>query len=270
MSSFFIPYGHSRFHGVITGKGPQLLICLHGFGESAAHFNCLEEELGNIFTIVSLNMPFHGETEWKEQRDFDKDDLEALVKKILERQGKQNFSLMGYSMGGRLALCIVEKMADRIENLLLAAPDGLKNNPWHMLVTQTRWGNRLFKHTTYHPAFFFRLLTLSNRFGLINQSVYKFAFFSMDKLEKRELVYTVWTSLRRMMPNKRRCKKLIATHKIDTLMFFGKFDRVIPPSLGYHFSDGSFPCKIIVLNKGHQLLSESLGAIIKNNIKTER
>lgn len=270
MSSFFIPYGQSEFHAVTIGSGEALLICLHGFGESADHFECLNEALGNIYTIVSLNMPFHGKTDWKEAEDFDKEGLKTVIEKILSLTGKQKFSLMGYSMGGRLALCIVEKMASRINELVLAAPDGLKNNPWHMFVTQTRWGNRLFKHTTYRPQLFFRLLSLSNKLGLINQSIYKFAFHSMDKLEKREQVYFVWTAMRRMMPDKKKCKKLIAQYHIETLMLFGKYDRVIPPSLGYKFSDGTFPCKIVVLNKGHQLLSEALGVIIKNNIKTER
>ncbi|UYQ92482.1 alpha/beta hydrolase [Chitinophaga horti] len=269
MSSFFIPYGHSKFHAVTYGNGPELLICLHGFGENAAHFECLQSSLGDQFTLLALNMPFHGETVWQEQRTFEKEDLINIFQKILQHQGKQKFSLLGYSMGGRLALCIIERMAGQINHLVLIAPDGLKNNPWHMFVTQTRWGNRIFKHTTYHPAFFFRLLTLTNRLGMINQSVYKFAFHSMDKLEKRELVYTVWTALRRMMPSRKRCKVLLAKHHIPTLMMFGKYDRVIPPVLGYRFSDGTFPCKIIVLNKGHQLLSETLGAIIKNNISTE-
>lgn len=270
MSSSFLPYGHSKFHAESYGSGGELLICLHGFGESATHFAVLEQELGKDFTILAINMPFHGETTWREQRDMDKDDLEKLVIKILHDRGKQKFSLLGYSMGGRLALCIVEKMADRINKLVLIAPDGLKNNPWHLFVTQTRWGNRIFKHTTYHPAFFFRLLTLTNKLRLINQSVYKFAFHSMDQLQKRELVYMVWTAMRRMMPQKKKCKTLMAKYHIQTLMLFGKYDRVIPPSLGYGFADGSFPCHIVVLNKGHQLLSETLGAIIKNNIQTER
>jgi pimeloyl-ACP methyl ester carboxylesterase len=266
---FSLSYLQSTFSGIVAGSGEELLICFHGFGESASHFSCIEPALGNKFTIVALDMPFHGNTVWQENRSFEKNDLEALIGKILERFGKQRFSLLGYSMGGRLAMCAVERMASRIGHLILVAPDGLKNNPWHMFATQTRIGNRVFAYNTRNPALFFKLLTLWRRWGLLNESVYKFAFHSMDKLDKRQLVYNVWTNMRRMMPSKRKCKRLLAQYNIDTALFFGKFDRVIPPAFGVRFADGSFPCKLVVLEKGHQLLSEELGFIISQNIRSK-
>ncbi|MGE7773538.1 alpha/beta fold hydrolase [Chitinophaga sp. NPDC101104] len=266
---FNLTYLDSTFTGIKTGDGPDLLICFHGFGESASHFRCMEAGLGNIFTIVALDMPFHGNTVWKEGRPMEKRDLVALTEKILERTGKQTFSLLGYSMGGRLALCIVERLADRIRHLILAAPDGLKNNPWHMFATRTILGNRIFSYNTRNPALFFRLLKLWRRFGLLNESVYKFALHRMDRLDKRQLVYNVWTIMRRMLPRKQMCKRLMAQYGIDTLLVFGRYDRVIPPVIGEWFDDGSFPCKLLVIDKGHQLITESLGFIIRNNISTK-
>ncbi|RPD40429.1 alpha/beta fold hydrolase [Chitinophaga barathri] len=263
-----LTYQNSEFSGIVTGSGSELLICFHGFGESGSHFGAMEAALGNIFTIVALDMPFHGKTVWNEGRVFEKSDLTALVEKILEKFGKQTFSLMGYSMGGRLALCIVEEMAARIIHLVMAAPDGLRNNPWHMFATQTTIGNRIFLYNTHHPGLFFRLLTLWRRWGLLNESVYKFAFYSMDKVEKRQLVYNVWTVMRKLMPSRRRCKRLMARYNIDTILIFGRYDRVIPPAFGERFADGAFPCKMLVLDKGHQLISEELGFIIRKNIRS--
>jgi pimeloyl-ACP methyl ester carboxylesterase len=68
-----------------------------------------------------------------------------------------------------------------------------------------------------------------------------------------------------MMPDKKLCKKLLAQYKIPTLLIFGKFDRVIPPVLGIRFMDSSFPGKMLVLEKGHQLISEELGEVIMDN-----
>lgn len=265
---FFLSYKQSEFTGIVAGSGPELLICLHGFGERASHFRCMEAGLGNIFTIIALDMPFHGNTAWRENRPFEKEDLAALTEKILEKFGKQTFSLMGYSMGGRLALCIIEKLASRVKHLVLAAPDGLKNNPWHMFATQTTLGNRLFSYNTRHPAVFFRLLTLWRRWGLLNESVYKFAYHRMDRPEKRLLVYNVWTIMRRMMPSVKHCKQLLARYSVDTIAIFGRYDRVIPPVIGERFADGSFPCNIVVLERGHQLVNEELGFIIRKNIRS--
>ncbi len=33
----------------------------------------------------------------------------------------------------------------------------------------------------------------------------------------------------------------MAQFRIDTLLIFGKYDRVIPPVIGEQFADGSFP-----------------------------
>ncbi|GAA3948060.1 hypothetical protein GCM10022209_51040 [Chitinophaga oryziterrae] len=221
--------------------------------------------MGTVFTLVSLDLPLHGQTTWNEGRAFTREDIQAVIRLVLERQQQSSFSLMGYSMGGRVALCVLQDMAPQIRRLYLLAPDGLKNNPWHMFVTQTAIGNRLFKHVTYHPQLFFGLLELWHRLKLLNESVYKFALNSMNKLEKREKVYTVWTCMRKMMPDKKLCKKLLSRYKIQTLLIFGKYDRVIPPVLGVRFMDNTFPCKMLVLEKGHQLLSEELGEAILDN-----
>ncbi|RFS23995.1 alpha/beta hydrolase [Chitinophaga silvatica] len=266
MSDFFLPYLNSAFHGIVMGSGQKLLICLHGFGESAKHFAPLESTLGDTFTLVAIDMPLHDKTIWKENRVFEKSDLGAIVDLLLEKFGKDKFSLLGYSMGGRLALCLVELMPERIDELIMAAPDGLKNNPWHMFVTQTAVGNWLFRYNTDHPFFFFTLLNTWKRLGLLNQSVYKFALHRMNEPVKRQLVYNVWTNLRRMMPDKENCKQLLAKYNVFTLLVFGKYDRVIPPILGTRFIDGTFPAKIVVMDKGHQLISAELGLIIKNNL----
>ncbi|WP_143308127.1 alpha/beta fold hydrolase [Chitinophaga vietnamensis] len=266
MPEFYLSYEKSRFHGACEGTGDQLLICLHGFGETAMHFQPLTATLGDTFTIVALDMPLHGGTQWNEGRAFEKEDLAAVIRMVLQQQGKERYSLLGYSMGGRLALCLVEKMAPQINHLILAAADGLRNNPWHMFVTQTGVGNKIFKYNTHHPQLFFALLNGWRKLGLLNQSVYKFALHRMDQPEKRIQVYEIWTLMRRMMPDKRYCKQLLSRYNIATLLIFGKYDRVIPPVLGKRFADGSFPCKMLVLEKGHQLISAQLGHIIKNNL----
>jgi len=265
MASFFLPYEQSLFHATCEGEGDELLICLHGFGEQAAGFSRLSRVLGKVFTLIAIDLPLHGQTGWKEERPFTTDDMLAIIRLVLARQQKQSFSLLGYSMGGRVSLCVLQHMAPQILRLYLLAPDGLKNNPWHMFVTQTSIGNRLFKYVTYHPQFLFNLMSFFRRLKLLNESIYKFAYNSMNKLEKREQVYNVWTCMRKMMPDKQRCKQLLAQYNIQTLLIFGKYDRVIPPVLGIRFMDNTFKCKMLVLDKGHQLLSEELGETILDN-----
>lgn len=242
------------------------MICLHGFGESALHFMPLAKYMGGRFTIVGIDMPFHGQTTWEEKRPFTGADLQALIGMILAQQRQERFTLLGYSMGGRLALCMVTAMAPQLQNIVLLAPDGIKNNPWHMFVTRTRLGNWLFKYVTYKPQLFFRLLSFVRKLGTLNESVYKFAFYSMDKLDKRLLVYNVWTCMRRMLPDLKKCKKLLAEYNIPTLLIYGKYDRIIPAVVGQRLVDGSIRGEIVLLDKGHQLISEELGRAILSKI----
>lgn len=266
MPSFYLPYANSRFHGIREGNGAHLLICLHGFGESAAHFALLTEGLGARFTIVALDMPLHGRTEWKEEREFTRADLKAVIQMVMQQEQQQRYSLLGYSMGGRLALCMVEEMAVQLQYVVLLAADGIKNNPWHLFATQTSLGNRLFKYVAYHPQVFFALLSSWHKLGLLNESVHKFAFNSMNQQEKRLLVYHVWTCMRRMMPDLKLCRQLLARHRIYALLIYGKYDRIIPHTLGTRLVDGSFPGEILVLEKGHQLLSAELGHVINQHL----
>lgn len=265
MSSFFFPYRKSHFHAISDGNGEELLICLHGFGENANSFGRLQYTLGQYFTIVSLDLPLHGLTEWNEERPFEMEDLKAVIILILERFGHTSFSLMGYSMGGRVALCVVQQLAEKLDRLYLLAPDGLKDNSWHRFATQTRTGNRLFRYCTYHPELFFGLLHTWRGLRFISRGLHKFAFNSMNTLQKRERVYFVWTCMSKMMPDRKQCKQLLRKYKIQTLLMFGKYDRVIPPVLGVRFIDGTFPCEMLVLEKGHQLIGEEAAEAIKDH-----
>ena len=266
MPSFFLTYASSHIHGTIEGKGEDLLICLHGFGENTQPFSRLTGALSEVFTIVALDLPLHGQTTWREDRPFERSDLQAIVNMVLQQQQKNVFSLMGYSMGGRLALCLTEIMAPQIRELFLLAADGLRDNPWHLFVTQTRLGHKIFKHITYHPEFYFWLLNTGHRLRLINNSLHRFAQNSMNTLQKREQVYHVWTIMRHMMPDRKLVKQLLAQYRIRTLLIFGKYDRVIPSVLGVRFMDGTFPCEMLVLDKGHQLLNEELGETILDKL----
>ncbi|PUZ21281.1 Pimeloyl-ACP methyl ester carboxylesterase [Chitinophaga costaii] len=263
---FQLIYGVHTFHGIRVGQGPALLVCLHGFGESAEHFLPLAEGLAHRFTLVALDMPLHGRTRWEGPAPMTKEDLHHILTLLLQQEGHQRCTLLGYSMGGRLALCAVEEMAGILDGLVLLAGDGLYKNRWHVFVTQTWLGNRIFRYQSYHPAFFFKLLLLARRLGWINESIYKFAYHRMDTEDKRLQVYRVWTTLRRMMPNLPHVEVRMQQYQVKLLQVFGKYDRIIPPAFARRFQHASFPVKTMVLEKGHQLINGSLGYTIDNNL----
>jgi pimeloyl-ACP methyl ester carboxylesterase len=133
--------GYYRF-----GSGPKPAICFHGYGEEAGIFSFLSKYAGDHYTFYSVDLPFHGKTEWKDGLIFTPQDLEQITLKILEQNNIQlqtsgiKLTLIGFSLGGRAVLTLYQSMPDNIEKLVLLAPDGLKVNSWYWLSTQNLAG----------------------------------------------------------------------------------------------------------------------------------
>jgi pimeloyl-ACP methyl ester carboxylesterase len=268
MSGHFIAFRSSRFHYFTWGEGVQVLFAFHGYGESGESFAFLAEALGRDFTIVALDMPFHGQTEWNEKELFlDPEDLRALMMEITlglpERE--VGWWLMGYSMGGRVALQLLELEHARVERLVLLAPDGLIVNPWYWLATRTAPGNRLFRWTMNHPGWLFFLLRAGNRLGLVNPSLFKFASHYIDDSAVRKQLYQRWTVMRGFRPDLGSVARWVGTMETPVILLYGQYDRIIRASRGERFQRRIQPyCRLIVLPAGHAILQPKFMEVITN------
>jgi len=268
MPGHFISFRSSHIHYLSWGTGERILFAFHGYGESAESFAFLAEALGGDFTIIAMDMPFHGETDWKEGGlFFDPRDLPALLEEIAaELPGRQQrWWLMGYSMGGRIALQLLDLVASRIERLVLLAPDGLVVNPWYWLATRTVVGNRLFRWTMKRPGWLFFLLRTGNRLGLVNPSLFKFAAHYIDDDTVRQLLYTRWTVMRGFRPRLGRIAGFIRERRIPVLLLYGRFDRIILSKRGERFQRRIQPFgRLTVLPAGHAILHPKFMEVISN------
>jgi pimeloyl-ACP methyl ester carboxylesterase len=259
MQAAFLPYRSSQVHYCWFGTGQKLLLCLHGYGESEASFHFLERYISADYTLIAPDLPFHGKTQWHEGMNFSIADLVAITEALHAKHGDGNsrITLLGYSMGGRVALQLLQSLSTRIEKTVLLAPDGLKVNIWYWLATQTWPGNRLFRFTMKHPGWFFTLLQTGNKLKLINQSVLKFTRHYIHDTAVRRLLYERWTCMRAIKPNLASIKKLIRTHDLPVCLLYGQYDRIIRHTRGEKFRSGieSF-CTLHIIQTGHQVLQE--------------
>lgn len=240
----------------IYGNGPGIVLCFHGYGETARMFEFLAKYSGDLYTFYSIDLPFHGETKWNEGLNFTLNDLTQIVRKIIVNNDKK-FSLMGFSLGCRVCLSLFQQMPERIEKIILLAPDGLKMNRWYWLATQTHWGNKLFLFTINRPALFFGILKLMNKLKLVNLSIYKFVSFYIGDKEVRNLLYTRWTTLRKIRPGIKIIKSFIRKHKTPVRLIYGNHDRIILSSVGEKFKKGIEDyCTLSIIHSGHQVLHE--------------
>ena len=261
MEEKLLDYRGSKINYLLLGSGFKLAFCFHGYGESVGSFSFLEKHVGVNYTFIAIDLPFHGKNVWDERNDFLIDDLINIVNQILSendlRKRELSLTLMGFSLGGRIALSLFQAMPDKIEKIILLAPDGLKVNFWYWLSTQTWIGNKFFSFTMKHPGWFFGFLKLANFLRLVNASIFKFVNFYIGDKEVRRLLYLRWTSLRKLKPISNKIKSLVRQNKIKVELVYGKYDRIILSSVGEKFRRGIEDyCNINVINSGHQVLHE--------------
>lgn len=271
ISGDFISFGSSRLHYHRWGRGDKLLLCFHGYGETAASFTFLADALGEEFTVIAIDLPFHGQTEWKEypatssnpvqSLPFTVDHLLSMLETLLSTLGIPDTTpwyIIGYSMGGRIALSLLEAAPERVIRLILAAPDGLRVNPWYWLATQTAPGRRLFRWTMFHPGWFFFILRAGNTLKLVNPSIYKFVAHYVGQPQVRHALYVRWTGLRKFRPHLPAIRDIIRGRRLTIRILYGRFDRIIRVKRGEQFRKGIEPyCQLTILPAGHQLLQTS-------------
>lgn len=186
-STLFTEYQGLKLHYHRFGHGNQWLFCFHGYGEAGEKFLFLEETLLSTHTVIAIDMPFHGKTSWTGPLLLEPVVLMDIIQQIAP-PGSQ-VQLMGYSMGGRICLHLLEMYPQQISRLVLVAPDGLHKNPWQKFTTQTWLGNKLFRLTMQYPGWMFVMMGLTTKLGLFNKSISRFAHQYLDDAEERQKLY---------------------------------------------------------------------------------
>jgi len=264
MTSAFLHYKSSRVHYTYSTNAGKPVVCFHGYGESESGFQFMEAYLPPGHMLIAIDLPLHGQTEWNEGLEFSITDVVAITETILtDCSASLPITLLAYSMGGRVALHLLQQIPAKIEKLVLLAPDGLKMNTWYWLATQTWISNRLFRFTMKNPRWFILLLRGCNRLGILNQSVLKFVNHYIGDPAVRHQLYQRWTCMRQIRPNLKAIKKIIAQHKIHVALVYGEYDRIIRHERGEKFRRGieSF-CTLRTIQTGHQVLSKKNAALL--------
>jgi pimeloyl-ACP methyl ester carboxylesterase len=262
MQSATISFRSSVIHFIHAGYGNKVVICFHGYGETGQSFEFLSRYLSpESYTIIAIDLPFHGQTEWNEGLNFTQSDLLEIIRQINHQLIPQGSSykliLIGFSLGGRAALSLYQEISNEVEKIVLMAPDGLKVNFWYWLATQTWLGNKFFAFTMKHPTWFFRFIKLLNKIKLVNTSIFKFVTYYVEDEKARNLLYRRWTALRKLKPDLDYIKSLIKKTNTPIRLLYGKHDRIILSSVGEKFKKGiEERCTLTIIHSGHQVLHE--------------
>ena len=256
----------------VYGTGNKILLAFHGFNNHAEDFKVFGNTFGNEYTIVAINLFFHGQSQAQNhivEKGFSIYDLKNLFDEIADLFPAEKYSLMGYSLGGRIVLKLIEIYPEKIEKIILLAPDGIRISIMYRFLTQTFPGNRLLKRVVDNPSIFFSLAGFLRKTGLLGEKKYQFTLGNYDSKTKRQKVYQVWMVLRKIISKKSEVKNAIRKNNLPVALFFGEYDLIIPPSIGKKFQKGMGKyMSLHILKSGHKLLKEDIVKEIYSRLMT--
>jgi pimeloyl-ACP methyl ester carboxylesterase len=244
------------------------MFAFHGYGQSSSYYLPMERALGTDYTIYAFDLFFHGKSSLhKDATPLTKTYLQDIIASFIKEQQIQRFSVTGFSMGGKFALTLVERFADKMDELFLIAPDGIKTSFWYNIATYPGWLQQLFKRTVIKPAIFFRLLNILDQYNMIHKSLLRFAHYQMDSTEKRLRVYRSWIGLRDLSFDIRHIVNMLNQNKVEVTMFLGEYDEVIAPKRVAVFVKALEKGKLVILKSGHSHLLEKVAEMLHKQNK---
>ncbi|MCQ2559664.1 MAG: 2-succinyl-6-hydroxy-2,4-cyclohexadiene-1-carboxylate synthase [Clostridia bacterium] len=117
----------------VCGSGKPL-VCLHGFSEDQSTWNRLELE---GYALYKIDLIGHGQTDRpREKSYYELPVLLAHLQHLLARILPEPYSLLGYSMGGRLALAYALTYPEKVAKIILESSSVGINDPQ---AKQQRW-----------------------------------------------------------------------------------------------------------------------------------
>ena len=122
-----LPINGHHYHTIVSGAGSPILL-LHGFGGDVSAWRNLRSMLEPSHRVIALDILGHGKSAKPVGAScYRMERVAADIIALLDRLADGKIHLLGYSMGGRLALYLAYRYADRFHSLILeSASPGLR------------------------------------------------------------------------------------------------------------------------------------------------
>lgn len=123
--SRFLPVAGLRLHLRDTGpRDAPAIILLHGFASSLHTWEDWARILEADHRVIRLDLPGFGLTGPGPTGDYSDARAVEILSALMDSLGLPRASLLGSSMGGRIAWTFAALRPDRVDRLVLMAPDG--------------------------------------------------------------------------------------------------------------------------------------------------
>ena len=135
-----------RLNHSISGSGEPLLL-IHGMGSASSAWNLIRPTLERTFTVVTIDLPGHGDTPYIKGAPMDPHSLALNVLSEMSELDFESFHLCGNSLGGWISLEMASTASSRVKSLTALAPAGLWLNPYNVRYPATALARFLARNT---------------------------------------------------------------------------------------------------------------------------
>ena len=106
-------------HTTDIGSGPRRLFFLHGLLGQGKNFGTVAKLLGDVATTTLVDLPNHGRSDWTNYFDYRL--MSDIVADLLIESGagKEPVTLIGHSMGGKVAMQLALDYPGLLESLVI-------------------------------------------------------------------------------------------------------------------------------------------------------
>jgi len=93
------------------------VVILHGLLGSARNWSTIARQLGNTHQVFALDQRNHGASPWADSMDYDQMAQDVLA--VMDREGLTAATVIGHSMGGKVAMRLALGHGQRVERLIV-------------------------------------------------------------------------------------------------------------------------------------------------------
>ena len=189
----------------------RVVVAFHGFGrpceEMLAYLPLYEEGTAMLSVGVAhqngSHPPLDGHVQAMLHPEHMARALDAWLEDLLGTHAAGvHHELLGYSLGGRVAMALLECQSERWMGLTLLAPDGFKKNPMYRFAVETAAGRATWAWVDRHAEGIRALIRGLRKVRILPAHLEHFALHHTEDHAMRTLVANTWMTHRKFWPTR--------------------------------------------------------------------